>query len=63
MYSTYEILETQLATIKCTTCYGSGKCNDAGPGDIMYTEWVCKSCNGNGFKNANEYTLEELHSE
>ena len=30
----------------CTTCHGSGKLDDAGLGDISFTEWNCPDCNG-----------------
>ena len=47
------IYEEQLAWLeskKCEHCHGSGRCNDAEPGDIFCREWVCTVCNGTGFK-------------
>lgn len=63
MNSAYESVKDLLEQVKCTTCKGHGVCDDAEPGDIMFNKWVCKSCNGSGFKNADEYTLEEVYSE
>jgi len=39
----------------CTTCYGSGKLNDAEAGDIFYDEWDCPDCNGRG-----EFVVDQL---
>ncbi len=59
MKSSYSKVSEQLLEIKCDTCKGSGKCDDAEPGDIYFSTWVCKSCNGNGFKHSVEFTLVE----
>lgn len=44
----YEELESKLKRIKCKNCHGSGKCDDAEPGDISFREWSCPECNGTG---------------
>lgn len=38
----------ELAEAQCTKCQGSGKCDDADPGDISFREWTCPSCKGTG---------------
>lgn len=45
----YETLKQELEDAKCTVCYGSGKVNDAEPGDISYSTAVCPACKGEGF--------------
>ena len=34
---------------KCKKCGGTGKCDDAEPGDISFNEWDCEKCNGKGY--------------
>jgi DnaJ-class molecular chaperone len=36
--------------LRCTTCYGSGQCDDAEAGDIVYNKWTCNTCKGTGIK-------------
>ena len=43
----YEEL-VKLEARKCKTCHGTGKCDDAGLGDIFYNEWECPNCHGAG---------------
>lgn len=38
----------QLQKSRCTTCGGTGECDDAEPGDIYYNKWVCGTCKGSG---------------
>lgn len=33
---------------KCLECSGTGKVNDAEPGNITYRSWECPKCGGNG---------------
>jgi len=33
---------------KCKMCDGTGKINDAEPGDIFYNIYVCSTCKGTG---------------
>ena len=37
-----------LLSRQCKKCGGSGKVNDAEPGDICYREWGCTECSGTG---------------
>jgi len=46
--SEYQRLELQLRKARCEKCYGTGKIDDAGPGDMSYNEWDCPDCNGTG---------------
>lgn len=48
MTSAYNVIHQALEETKCPDCYGYGKKNDAGPGDISYNEWVCSRCQGTG---------------
>lgn len=59
MNSAYEEVKLQLEKAKCPTCTGIGKCNDAEIGDIYFGIWVCKSCDGNGFKQGVKFLLVE----
>lgn len=52
MDTPYEKVFKELIETRCDTCAGAGTCDDAEPGDIMYNEWVCKSCKGSGFKDS-----------
>lgn len=60
--SLYEEVKNDLAERKCDTCAGSGKCNDAELGDIFFRTWICKSCDGNGFKHSVSFILVENES-
>lgn len=40
----------ELEEAQCKTCRGLGICDDAGLGDISFTQWVCQDCNGTGVK-------------
>lgn len=46
--SKYEEELEKLEHLKCKGCHGSGKLDDAGPGDISFNEWDCKACEGTG---------------
>jgi hypothetical protein len=39
-----------IENLRCTTCYGSGQCDDAEAGDIFHNTWTCTACNGTGLK-------------
>ena len=47
----YHNLKEKQRRAECSTCYGSGQCDDAGPGDIGFNEWTCKDCGGTGWSN------------
>ena len=44
----YQRLEKELERLRCKKCHGSGKCDDAEPGDISFREWTCPDCKGTG---------------
>lgn len=46
----YEKLEKELEKMKCPTCHGLGKCDDADFGDIFCNTWTCPDCKGTGIK-------------
>lgn len=46
--SNYQKLKDDLEKLKCTNCNGSGKVDDAEPGDISFNECTCTSCRGTG---------------
>lgn len=48
--SEYDKKLKELESRKCQTCHGSGKCDDAGLGDISFNEWVCEDCGGTGLR-------------
>lgn len=52
-----EMLELKLS--RCDECLGTGKCDDAGPGDTSFNEWTCKVCKGTGKRPINEEESEE----
>jgi hypothetical protein len=39
-----------ISSVKCKICCGTGKIDDAAPGDIGFNEWPCNECNGTGEK-------------
>ncbi len=57
MKSSYQLVEEKIEKAKCEICSGAGKCDDAEPGDTFFREWLCKGCNGTGFKNSDEYII------
>lgn len=54
----YWDIRNKLTALVCTTCTGSGKCDDAWPGDVSFSEWQCQTCDGTGFKNGTVFSLE-----
>lgn len=54
----YWDIRNTLTDLVCKTCHGSGKCDDAEPGDIGFNEWQCPDCDGNGFANGFAFRLE-----
>ena len=52
--SFYQQAVEKLERAKCPHCSGLGKVEDADFGDIYYNEWLCKYCNGTGFKNGGD---------
>lgn len=43
-----KLLTKKLDEVRCQTCQGRGKLNDAEPGDMYANEWECPDCNGSG---------------
>lgn len=50
MSSDYQKMMKSILSAKCSTCHGSGSCNDAEPGDMSFNEWTCTDCKGTGIK-------------
>lgn len=46
--SEYSEFLNELLIAKCTSCNGTGECDDAEPGDIGFDRWVCCECKGTG---------------
>ena len=46
----YQSKMKALEATQCDTCHGSGKVDDAEPGDISYNEYECPDCGGSGEK-------------
>jgi len=42
--------------VKCETCGGTGKCNDADFGDVSFNEWTCPKCKGRGNEGIDQIT-------
>ncbi len=47
-WSAYEIAVELLKLTRCPDCHGSGKLDDAAPGDISFKVWACPKCEGFG---------------
>ena len=50
--SDYQYALNALEQLKCPTCQGRGKCDDADLGDISFNTWTCTSCEGHGTNKA-----------
>lgn len=50
-----------LAEEMCKRCHGSGKIDDAEPGDIYFREYICPDCNGTGCKSKEQSKSHENH--
>jgi DnaJ-class molecular chaperone len=48
MESKYQGLLAELEARKCQSCDGSGRIDDAEPGDTSFLEWTCGACRGTG---------------
>lgn len=48
MPSQYEKELKAVIDTMCVPCMGTGKRDDAEPGDISYREWTCTKCDGTG---------------
>jgi DnaJ-class molecular chaperone len=59
--SNYQRLKDELEALKCTKCHGSGKVDDAEPGDISFNEYTCPRCGGTGLKDGVEAKLRECY--
>lgn len=57
--SEFENRMNALLLIKCGVCQGSGKCDDAEPGDISFREWKCDRCKGTGLLESPKVTNNE----
>lgn len=48
--SKFEKMMRNLMKQRCEACHGSGKVDDAEPGDIYYHTFECKECGGSGIR-------------
>lgn len=55
--SEFQRVLDELTDHVCSVCSGTGRVNDAEPGDIAYNEWDCNQCDGSGFEHGEIYDL------
>jgi len=53
----YRETRDQLFSLSCPSCHGSGKCDDARPGELGYHQWSCLDCLGTGWKGGRVFSL------
>lgn len=44
----FQRAKQNIEVIKCPTCKGLGKCDDASPYDMIANYWICPTCKGTG---------------
>lgn len=52
----YWDIRNKLTDLVCTICAGSGKCDDAWPGDVSFSEWQCQTCDAVGNPQITSFT-------